>query len=94
VYPAGSPQPTVSKMKRPEYPRGAVYFDASGVIIIRVRFDESGMLFDPQVVKPLPATMTFVSLDALKDWRLDPPVVNGTPQAGTFCITMNYKLVR
>jgi TonB family protein len=92
--PDGPPPPVVVKRREPRFPEGARRSGASGILIVHVQIDESGRVSEPQIMKPFPATLVFSTLEALREWRFEPYVVDGQPAPTTFCVTFNFKLVK
>lgn len=84
--------PKIRKQFIPDYPAGALAFGVSGVLIVEMNLDQTGVLSAPRIVKALPApTLTYVVIDALRKWKIDPARRNGEPIDVIFNLTVNYR---
>lgn len=88
----GAPSQVLQRVV-PKFPTGASRFGIFGDLIVQVVVDPSGAPTLPRIIHPLPAaTLSFVALDALRQWRFQPATHNGQPVASVFNLTVHYKL--
>jgi hypothetical protein len=92
--PDGSLSPTVLVRKEPKYPEGLRQFRTSGIVIFEVHADETGNVIEARVMKPLPGPMIHTSMEALREWKYAPVVVDGNAVPAKFCTTFYFKLVK
>lgn len=84
--------PKVRKQVKPRYPHGARYFGVSGKLTLEVVITTKGRVARPRIVSPLPApTLSYVALEAVKQWRFEPGRYGRTPVDVLFQLTVNYK---
>lgn len=85
--------PRKIKAPQPEWPSGARSFGVTGALVVQMIIDETGRTMKPTVVTPLPAaTLTWVALEAVKEWRFEPARLDGKPVAVFYNLTINYRL--
>lgn len=98
--PAGPPDPFLEapkarKRPRPVYPAGAKYFEVQGQLIVEVVLGVDGRPRYPKVLQPLPApTLTFVALDAVRQWRFEPARSRGQAVEVHYRLTVNWEMPR
>jgi len=84
--------PRVTKQIQPKYPEGAQAFAVSGPLVVEAVITRDGRIISPRIVQRLPApTLSFVALEALKKWQVEPARANGEPVDVLFQLTVNYK---
>ena len=81
--------PTKIKDVRPEYPPAAQQARVSGVVIIEVRIGTDGAVEDAQVLRSIPL-LDQAALDAVRQWRFTPTLLNGVPTAVIMTVTVNF----
>lgn len=87
--------PKIRKRTRLVYPVGAKYFEVQGQLVVQVVIGADGRPRHPQVLQPLPApTLTFVALDAVRQWRFEPARLRGQPVDVYYTLTVNWKMPR
>ncbi len=92
VGPMTSP-PKVVKKVVPKFPPGASRFGIAGDLVVQVVVDRNGEPTLPKIVRALPApTLSFVALEALRQWRFAAATNNGEPVPAVFDLTVHYKL--
>lgn len=97
TIPSGTPPssvtpPKVRKKVDPRYPEGARKFGAGGTLVVELIITPEGKVTSPKIVKTLPApTLSYVALEALRQWRFEPGKIDGVAQPVIFTLTMNYK---
>ncbi len=83
---------TLVKKVSPTFPRGARQYAVSGVVTVALTVDEKGAVSAAHVLRTLPApTLSYVAMEAMKQWRFKPATENGKPVKSRFMATINYK---
>ncbi len=86
-------KPKVIRKPRIEWPAGALILKISGKLTVEVIIDEEGVPHSPKVLRALPApSLTFVALEAIKDWEYEPARIDGKPVAVNYALTVTYAL--
>ena len=84
--------PKTLKQVMPKFPRGAQFFGVEGVLVVSVMITREGTVRAPVVRKALPApTLSYVALEAIRQWRFQPATKNGTPIEVQFDLSVNFK---
>jgi protein TonB len=84
--------PAILKRVEPKYPDIAAAAKLSGLVILEALVDESGAV---QTVKVLRAPSVFLeraAVEALKEWRYSPLVLDGVPMAFVLTVTFNFSV--
>src|SRR4051794_16968371 len=92
--PSGRVTPArIVKQVLPKFPQGASRFGIAGDLVVQIVIDKNGQPTLPRIVHPLPApTLSFVALEALRQWQFEPARQNGEPVSIVFDLTVHYKL--
>jgi TonB family protein len=92
--PSGRVTPArIVKQVMPKFPQGASRFGIGGDLVVQIVIDKNGQPTLPRIVHALPApTLSFVALEALKQWQFEPARQNGEPVPIVFDLTVHYKL--
>jgi TonB family protein len=92
--PSGRVTPArIVKQVVPKFPPGASRFGIGGDLVVQIVIDKNGQPTLPRIVHALPApTLSFVALEALKQWQFEPARQNGEPVPIVFDLTVHYKL--
>jgi periplasmic protein TonB len=72
------PKPVQTLMKTPEYPSSAKLAGIEGVVIVKYVVGEDGSVRDAKVLKG-PPELSEACLTAVRTWRFQPMVVDGSP---------------
>ncbi len=84
--------PKVKHRVEPRYPPGARAFGTSGALQVEVIIETDGRVTGPRIVKALPApTLSYVVLDAVRQWKFEPGMIDGVVKPVIFNLTVNYK---
>jgi TonB family protein len=75
---------------RPVYPEDARAAGISGVVIIEARIGVDGGVEEAHVIKSIPA-LDQAALDAVKQWKFVPTLMNGEPVAVIMTVTINFE---
>jgi len=76
----------------PQYSEEARKERISGIVILEVVIDKTGSVRDAVVLKPLPFGLDQAALDAVKQWKFRPGMMNGEPVDVIFNLTVNFRL--
>lgn len=76
---------------KPVYPSLAQQSKVQGVVILEVIVDTAGGVRDAKVLRSVPM-LDQAALDAVKQWRFTPTLLNGTPQEVIMTVTVNFTL--
>jgi TonB family protein len=83
----------IVKQVMPKFPPGASRFGIGGDLVVQIVIDKNGQPTLPRIVHALPApTLSFVALEALKQWQFEPARQNGEAVSIVFDLTVHYKL--
>ncbi len=77
----------------PVYPPLAIKVHLEGVVLLQATIDELGVVTDVKVLRGK-ALLTQAAVDAVRQWRYSPTILNGEPMPVVTTITVNFKLSR
>src|SRR5260370_22440334 len=80
------------KMVRPVYPEVAKQTGVEGSVLIRAVISVSGDLLNAEVVSTSNSDLATAALDAVKQWKYQPTLLNGEPVEVITTIAVNFKL--
>ncbi|MEA2236457.1 MAG: hypothetical protein QOC81_1181 [Thermoanaerobaculia bacterium] len=83
--------PVVINRVEPIYPALAKESGISGIVIVEVTVDRTGIVKDARILKPLPFGLDQAALDAVKQWTFRPATLNGTAVDVLFNLTINFR---
>jgi TonB family protein len=83
--------PVVINRVEPIYPALAKESRISGIVILEVVIDHTGVVKDARVLKPMPFGLDQAALDAVKQWTFRPATLNGTAVDVVFNVTINFR---
>lgn len=87
----GMTGPKVISRVEPAYTEEAKKQRVAGIVILEIDINESGVVTDARVLKPLPFGLDQAAIEAVRQWRFEPALENGEPVAVKFNITINFK---
>lgn len=76
---------------KPVYPEAAQAAKISGIVILEIVIDTTGGVRDAKVLRTQPL-LDQAALDAVKQWRFTPTLLNGAPQEVIMTVTVNFTL--
>ena len=76
---------------KPAYPPEAQASRVQGVVILEILIDVNGGVQDARVLRSIPL-LDEPALDAVRQWRFVPTLLNGVPQAVVMTVTVNFML--
>ena len=74
---------------RPVYPADAQAAGVRGVVIVEALIDRDGNVADARILRSIPM-LDEAALDAVKQWRFVPTLLNGEPTAILMTATVNF----
>ncbi len=83
--------PTKIQHVSPVYPQEAQDARVSGMVIIEATINAEGSVESTKVLRSIPL-LDQAALDAVKQWRFTPTLLNGTPVAVIMTMTVNFTL--
>ena len=75
----------------PIYPQEAMDAKVQGVVVIETVIDEAGAVKEAWVVQSVPM-LDQAALDAVRQWRYEPTLMNGAPRPIQCAVTVNFTL--
>jgi TonB family protein len=83
--------PTKIRDVRPVYPPEAMATGVSGMVIVEALIDQEGAVRSARVLRSIPQ-LDHAALDAVRQWRFTPTVLNGVAVPVIMTLTVNFKL--
>ena len=83
--------PKLVKKVNPVYPEAAREAGIQGLILLEATTDKEGNVAAIRVLKSIPE-LDQAAIDALKQWKYEPVIVEGQPRGVTFTVTINFRL--
>jgi protein TonB len=83
--------PALIHRVEPEYPPVAVSGKIQGLVILEAEVNEAGVVTDVRVLRPM-LLLDEAAIKAVKQWRYQPLVLNGTPVPFILTVTLNFSL--
>jgi TonB family protein len=93
VGPSSAAAGTLIHRVEPEYPADARQRNIHGAVVLDVQIGPNGSVQDVKVMSG-PPELAQSSIDAVKQWRFKPRLVNGSPVPMQTNVTLNFKLPR
>jgi protein TonB len=75
---------------RPAYPPDALAAGIKGVVILEARIDADGNVETARVIKSIPE-LDQAAIDAVKQWKFEPILMNGVPTPVIMTVTIEFK---
>jgi TonB family protein len=83
--------PQKIKDAAPVYPPIALQARVQGVVIVEVIIDTQGRVSEAKVIRSIPL-LDQAALDAVRQWRFTPTILNGQPAPVIMTVTVNFTL--
>ena len=83
--------PKLVKKVNPQYPPEALKAGVSGKVVLEATTSKEGDVTDAAVIDGHPL-LNPAALDALRQWKYEPYLINGVKQPVKFTVVMNFKL--
>jgi protein TonB len=78
---------------KPVYPAASRAAGIEGNVLISATIDKFGTVVNPKVVSKVDPDLAAAALDAVRQWRYKPALLNGQPMDIITVITVNFSLV-
>jgi protein TonB len=75
----------------PQYPADALEAKAQGVVILDVILDADGVPVEVEVTRSRPM-LDAAAIEAVRQWRYEPTLLNGVPVPVALTVTLNFAL--
>jgi TonB family protein len=82
-------EPKRVKYVTPEYPNKALQAGFAGIVILEASVDADGSVKDAKVLRGIPL-LNEPAVAAVKRWRYEALLLNGTPSPFTLTVTVNF----
>jgi TonB family protein len=102
VEPAGVGSATVKEFERPlprliarvapEYPEQARKDRVQGLVVMEITIDREGRPTDVKVLDSADERLTAAAVEAVRQWRYEPPLVDGKPASVKGTATVRFQL--
>lgn len=76
----------------PVYPEDARKDRVEGVVVVQTVIEKDGSVSRARIVKRLHPSLDQAALDAIRQWRFEPALLDGEPVAVHYNLTINYRL--
>jgi TonB family protein len=86
-----SKAPKQIKDVRPDYPAVAQNARVEGIVILDAVIDVLGNVKDVKIIRSIPL-LDDAAIDAVKQWKYEPPLVDGKPTEVVMTVTVNFSL--
>ncbi len=83
--------PKLIKKVEPIYPEVAREAGVEGIVILEAETDEKGNVVRVQVLRSIPL-LDQAAIDAVKQWKYEPALINGQPTGIIFTVTVSFLL--
>ncbi|RPJ02860.1 MAG: energy transducer TonB, partial [Candidatus Aminicenantes bacterium] len=83
--------PKLVKEVKPVYPAEARKAGLEGIVILEAKADEQGNVVDSRILRSVPA-LDKAAIDAVKQWKYEPLVIDGKPRKAIFTVTVRFAL--
>ena len=90
---AGLTPPMLLQRVEPRYPRSAMRSRAKGEVVLEAIIDEQGHVLLNRLIETADAVLTVTSLEAVRQWRYKPAMLDGKPQAVYLMVRIKYNLM-
>ena len=83
--------PKIIKMVEPVYPESARKAEVGGIVILEAKTDEKGNVLGTRILRSIPL-LDQAAVDAVKQWKYEPMVIDGKPFPVIFTVTVRFTL--
>jgi TonB family protein len=83
--------PKLIEKVNPVYPPTARQARVEGIVIIEAKTDEQGGVIDAKVLRSIPL-LDQAAIDAVKQWKYEPMLIDGKPRKILFTVTVRFAL--
>jgi protein TonB len=85
------PQPAILVRVDPVYPQVAVFAHVAGVVVLEATVDREGRVQSVRVLRSIPL-LNQAAIDAVRQWRYAPLLLQGTPVPFILTVTVAFGL--
>ncbi len=85
-------QPVLQKKVEPPYPEIARRARIQGVVILEAVITKTGTVEEVKVLRALNPVLDQAAINAVKQWKYQPAMLNGKPVKVYFTVTVNFTL--
>lgn len=85
-------QPERRVYVEPTYPRAALQARLTGMVILQVLLARDGGVREVTVLRPGSMGMTEAAVEAVRQWRWEPALLNGRPVEALMTVTVSFTL--
>ena len=85
-------QPKLVKKVEPPYPEIARRSRLEGVVVLEAVITKTGAVEEVKILRPLHPVLDQAALNAVKQWKYEPAVLNGRPVKVYFTVTVTFRL--
>jgi TonB family protein len=83
--------PKLVKTVKPVYPKIAKQSHVEGSVILEAKADEQGNVVETRVLRSIPL-LDQAAIDAVRQWKYEPMVIDGKPHQVVFTVTVRFVL--
>ncbi len=94
VFSFGMTKPEVIHQVQPRYSELARRAALQGAVIVEAVIDELGLVTHVRLIRGLPMQLDLAAMDAIKQWRFKPALLDGRPVKVFYTLTVNFTLQR
>jgi protein TonB len=80
------------KKVEPPYPEIARRSKLEGVVVLEAVITKTGSVEEVKVLRALHPVLDQAALNAVKQWKYEPAILNGKPVKVYFTVTVTFKL--
>ncbi len=84
--------PKLIKKVIPTYPKKCKEEGIEGLVILEVTIDKKGNVVETKVLKSAHSELVKSAIEAVKQWKYKPYVIDGKPRSVKFTVTVTFKL--
>jgi protein TonB len=85
--------PTLIRRVEPVYPPMAVSAHLQGIVILEAIVNEEGAVKEVKVLRSVNPVLDREALAAVRQWKYEPVVLNGTPVPFVLTVSLSFSLV-
>jgi periplasmic protein TonB len=90
----GMTKPEIIHQVQPRYSELARRAAVQGAVIVEAVIDELGQVTHVRLIRGLPMQLDLAAMDAIKQWRFKPALLDGRPVKVFYTLTVNFTIQR
>lgn len=83
--------PRIIRKVDPIYPEEAKKAGVQGIVILEAETDAEGNVVRTKILRSIPL-LDQAAIDAVRQWKYEPPLIDGRPRGVIFTVTVNFQL--